>query len=195
MITVALTVCTMVIVGYDKTDAATRASRREKLKAAQPVINFTPEVQKCGVCHQAYVDSMGNDTFLGGKHHDATEDCFECHEKNGVVTAHAKVTGPPGKLFRQRKYPNESCLSCHDGYEDLVENTKHSKALITVDGKVINPHDTHVGKVECFNCHKMHKDKPPIEYCYGCHHTRQLNHCKDCHAPDREASTEKAATP
>jgi hypothetical protein len=32
----------------------------------------------------------------------------------------------------------------------------------------------------------MHQDKPPIEYCYGCHHTKQLNNCKDCHAPKKE---------
>jgi hypothetical protein len=187
MITVVLMVFIMVIAGYDKSDAETRASRKKR-DAAQPTINFTPEVQKCAVCHSAYVNSIENVGMLVGKHNDSTEDCFGCHEKTGVVTAHAKVTRPPGKLFRQRKYPNDLCLGCHDGYDDLVKKTKDNKSYTTVGGEVINPHDTHVGRVECFNCHKMHKDKPPIEYCYGCHHTRELRHCKECHAPKKEES-------
>lgn len=188
MITAFLVVFAMVIADYNRSDAETRASRRKKRIAAQPVIPFSPEVQKCGLCHQAYVDSMENHKMLGGRHNTVTENCFGCHEKTGLVSAHEKVNRPPGKLFRQRKYPNERCLVCHEGYEDLVEKTKDNKSFITVDGEVINPHDTHVGNVECFNCHKMHKDKPPIEYCYGCHHARQLNHCKDCHGSKKEQS-------
>ena len=152
-------------------------------EAAQKAIFSSSDSNSCGGCHQSYVESMKNAKTLVNKHSAIAKDCFTCHKKPSLETAHADTTKTPGKLIRERKYPNDLCLNCHHvSYDQLVEKTKESKAFKTVDGTVINPHDTHVGRVECYNCHKMHKEKQPIEYCYGCHHTRQLNNCKDCHA-------------
>lgn len=140
----------------------------------------------CASCHRTYADSMKNDKMLVNRHAVVTRECSSCHREADMLKAHEKVTQPPPKLFRQRKYPNDMCTACHGTYDKLIEKTKGSEAFKTTQGERINPHKTHVGAVECYNCHKMHKDRPPIEYCYGCHHPRQLNNCKDCHAPGKE---------
>ena len=53
----------------------------------------------------------------------------------------------------------EKCLSCHGGsYEKLAEQT---------DSLEINPHDSHLGKIECTKCHRGHK--PAVLECARCH--------------------------
>ncbi len=157
--------------------------------AAAPTIRFsTKDTGNCAGCHAAYVESANADNTLLFKHKGAVTDCFSCHEKTALEAKHAGVAKAPGKVFRQRKYPDALCLNCHDGMEKLAEKTKGSKAFTTTEGKTVNPHDSeslggsHAGKKECSNCHKMHKAKPPIEYCYGCHHPRELSNCRICHS-------------
>ena len=60
----------------------------------------------------------------------------------------------------------EKCLSCHGGsYEKLAEQT---------DSLEINPHDSHLGKIECTKCHRGHK--PAVLECARCHDfSRQLH--------------------
>lgn len=140
----------------------------------------------CASCHKAYAESMTDPKMLMSKHAAMTKDCSSCHKEADMAKAHEKVTGAPPKLFRQRKYANDACTGCHGSYDGLVEKTKNSTAFKTTQNVPVNPHRTHVGQVECYNCHKMHKDRPPIEYCYGCHHPRQLNNCKECHSPKKE---------
>jgi hypothetical protein len=179
-----------VTLSYKKSDAETRGERK-KHKEGQTPIQVSFEIKNCGICHRAYLKSMQDDKMLGSTHAEVTEDCFSCHEEPDIRKNHDKITHKPGKLFRQRKYSNDLCVRCHDGYDKLAETTKGSTAFTTAYGDAINPHNTHVGKVECFNCHKIHKDKPPIEYCYGCHHTRQLKNCNDCHGPhDKESGAD-----
>ena len=176
----------MLIVGVPDSGAESRAERAKRKKQNRPTILFSPEIEKCELCHREYVLSMTDGNILGGKHNDATDNCYGCHGLSEIKTAHENVDRPPGKLFRERNFSSELCLRCHDGYDLLVEETKDNKAYTALNGTTMNPHDTHVGKVECFNCHKMHKNKPPIEYCYGCHHTRELRHCKECHSSSAE---------
>jgi hypothetical protein len=177
-----------------KTEAAqkqvgkSRKPAAAKPGAAIPSSAFsTADTGNCAGCHAAYMDSMNADNTLLFKHKDAVTDCFTCHGKADLQAKHANVTKAPGKVFRQRKYPDGLCLNCHDGYEKLVEKTKNSRAFTTTDGRAINPHNveslggTHEGKKDCSGCHKMHKAKPPIEYCFGCHHPRELSNCKICH--------------
>ncbi len=157
------------------------------IPAAPAVVFSTADTGSCAGCHAAYVESASADNTLLFKHKGAVTDCFTCHEKAALQEKHAGVTKAPGKVFRQRKYPDALCLNCHDGFEKLAEKTKDSKAFMTTDKKAINPHNaeslggTHAEKKECWNCHKMHKAKPPIEYCFGCHHPRELSNCKNCH--------------
>ena len=169
------------MLNYDEISAQTRARRNKIPAGEEKSYAYTGLIDCCSHCHQSYVDSMTKETLLGGKHGNAVDDCFDCHDQPALDMAHAEANKPPRKLFRQRKYPNDYCFACHEGYDELVKMTAKSHLLETTDGKFINPHDTHVGQVECFNCHKIHKNKPSIEYCYGCHHTRELRNCKNCH--------------
>jgi len=161
-----------------------------KVKPAAAAPAFTGSFSKdadCALCHAPYAESMKNDRMLLGRHAAVTPKCSSCHKEADMATAHAKVTQAPGKFFKQRKYPNEMCQGCHGSYDRLAEKTKGSSAFKTTHNESINPHQPTHGQVECFNCHKMHKDKPPIEYCYGCHHPRQLSNCKYCHAPQKDS--------
>ena len=58
------------------------------------------------------------------------------------------------------KAPAQStCLACHGSYDKLAKATAKSKP---------NPHDSHMGRVDCSECHSMHKTSRFM--------------CRDCHA-------------
>lgn len=57
------------------------------------------------------------------------------------------------------KVKTEQCQTCHGSYEKLAE--------ITAD-KDINMHDTHLGEMDCHQCHKAHS-KPGALLCVECH--------------------------
>ena len=88
-----------------------------------------------------------------------------------------------------------TCLGCHGPYEKVV---KASENYALPDGTKINPHtamDPNATKphpyekrvFECTNCHQVHpfppKDvpKPNVEYCFSCHHERNVTNCSQCH--------------
>lgn len=50
------------------------------------------------------------------------------------------------------------CTGCHGDYSKLIELTEKSP---------INPHDSHLGELECDSCHHSHK--PFENYCARCH--------------------------
>lgn len=184
----ALLAFTLPLADYGISGAASKQPDKAKNGAAAPAVTgpFSKDAD-CAVCHAPYAESMKNDKMLMSKHAAVTPKCSSCHKEADMATAHAKVTKAPGKFFRQRKYPNEMCQGCHGSYDRLADKTKDRSAFKTTHNELINPHKPTHGQVECFNCHKMHKDKPPIEYCYGCHHPRQLSNCKDCHAPQKDS--------
>ena len=51
------------------------------------------------------------------------------------------------------------CLKCHVSYEDLAKKTANLEP---------NPHDNHMGKVNCEDCHKANQAKPEL-MCNSCH--------------------------
>lgn len=51
------------------------------------------------------------------------------------------------------------CLKCHISYEDLAKKTANLEP---------NPHDNHMGKVNCEDCHKANQAKPEL-MCNSCH--------------------------
>ncbi|MFU0842652.1 MAG: Cytochrom-c3-2 domain-containing protein [Burkholderia sp.] len=55
----------------------------------------------------------------------------------------------------------DQCLKCHGPYDKLAEKTKNV---------VPNPHYSHLGKVECVECHKPDApaNKPEL-MCNSCH--------------------------
>ena len=51
------------------------------------------------------------------------------------------------------------CMKCHGSYEDLGKKTENLKP---------NPHYTHLGEVNCEECHKANQSKPSL-MCDSCH--------------------------
>ena len=79
--------------------------------------------------------------FLAGKHKSMGIDCVGCHK--------ATPEKPPLMTI---------CLGCHGPYDKLAargEKLEH------------NPHASHLGELECDNCHHGHK--PSTDYCARCH--------------------------
>ena len=80
--------------------------------------------------------------FLADKHKVAGIGCDGCHKQN-----------PP-----KEQAPTLVCNKCHGDQTKLAERTQ----------KVIpNPHDSHLGNVECGLCHHGHKKSE--DYCSTCH--------------------------
>ena len=55
----------------------------------------------------------------------------------------------------------DSCLGCHDSYENLAKLTVNEECAEK------NPHKSHLGEVDCTVCHKGHA--PSQAYCLQCH--------------------------
>ncbi len=79
---------------------------------------------------------------LRGKHKENAIACVDCHQ--------TETPDSPADV--------ESCLNCHGGFEGMAEATKDL---------TINPHDSHLGEVDCTECHRIHE--PSVLYCNKCH--------------------------
>lgn len=92
------------------------------------------------VCLVPLISSAASkDALLAQKHLAQGVTCTDCHAI-GETKAPAKV---------------EACLGCHDGYEGMAKRTEKKG-----DGTYLsnmNPHKSHLGKVECTECHKGHE--------------------------------------
>ncbi|ADD68929.1 hypothetical protein Dacet_2167 [Denitrovibrio acetiphilus DSM 12809] len=127
-------------------------------------VSHHPEV--CGMCHvmDKYVETYNHEGELANTHKEADLVCKDCHKATvteAMREAFVFVTGDYEFPFKEReKFGSaKSCLGeCHD-LEDIVEQSAYLKAY--------NPHDSHLGEMECNMCHKMHK--PSVSFCADCH--------------------------
>lgn len=54
----------------------------------------------------------------------------------------------------QKAAPSQkTCLKCHGSYEALAKKTAKP-------GEKFNPHDSHMGRIECTQCHSMPRHEP-----------------------------------
>jgi hypothetical protein len=123
---------------------------------------------------------MANPDWLGYEHAALGLNCLICHPTTILQESHKNITTMPTPVIGVTKYSNSVCFTCHGSYAALIELTKDSKAFLAPDGTAINPHNTHEGELECYNCHQIHQKSPGVTYCYGCHHTGDLE-CGTCH--------------
>lgn len=73
---------------------------------------------------------------LAERHADRYTNCTACH-KDGNPSNHPT---------------SQDCFKCHGGYAQIIKKTA---SLDT------NPHDTHLGEIECTSCHSGHA-KPKL---------------------------------
>ena len=166
---------------------------------ATQVLEWWDPDMDCAYCHvmASYTESLQDATLLAYAHAQEGLICLDCHELAVLEQVHEVANAGTTEL-KQREFSNEFCFDCHvpnehTSYEEIIERTedytvddeKVNPHAITVDPANPNdPHDSGEGEIECFNCHKMHKESPGINYCYGCHHAGVLS-CGGCHPPDQ----------
>ena len=83
------------------------------------------------------------------------------HIAQGAKCESCHLGGKPGPVAK------EQCLACHGSYAKVAEQT---------DKLDINPHDSHLGQIECTKCHKGHK--APVVECNRCHDFSQDLHIR-----------------
>ncbi len=154
--------------------------------------------QFCGLCHMMdpYLESWESSDWLARTHAEEDIACLDCHEatiQQQVQELYLTVTNQYSVPLRERQFPMEMCVECHEdgSYE----------ASLTAAGQEVNPHNTidlansnaphesGQGRVECYNCHKMHRPSKELEYCYSvCHHERNWESCDSlgCHVEGSE---------
>ena len=118
----------------------------------------------CSPCHvmDPYVVGYESEELLSHVHQKAGVECIDCHE-NGIEDKIQETVwyvtddfdDPPYK----RDFGNEMCTKCHDDLDRIK--------IKTDEGDGINPHDSHLGDLNCADCHKMH--------------TKSKASCSECH--------------
>lgn len=118
----------------------------------------------CSPCHimNPYVDGYQHGELLARKHQEAGLACIDCHE-NGIEDKIQEtvwyVTDDFDDPPRKRDFGNDMCLKCHTDLDAIKEKTDY--------GNGINPHDSHLGDLNCADCHKMHNKSQAA--CMKCH--------------------------
>ena len=119
--------------------------------------------------------------------------CKDCHYSSPIRIMEeftAYVTGNYTIPLKERRLSTTGCLACHVDYAKLIERTEG----YVINAQEINPHafkvnlqapfephSTEKGELDCYQCHKMHKAEPALQYCYQCHHGGTFQDCGDCH--------------
>jgi cytochrome c nitrite reductase small subunit len=170
--------------------------------------NYHEQPQFCATCHimQPYLDSWEWPPLLAHAHAEENITCLECHEPTIQQQAQEGVkyvTKDYQNPLKEREFPKEWCFRCHEhgSYEQLIELTKdytvdgeqinpHAYRIdpqapdpeaYTVDSEAPDPHDSEQGELECYQCHKIHKESPGLTSCYECHHDAFFFNCSVCH--------------
>ena len=134
----------------------------------------------CSTCHVLETRSMTRTSLLAYQHAEAEENCLSCHDVSDLTITHKNVSKETAVRVPVKKYSQAFCFKCHGSYEDLIQSTKDSKVCTDSKGNVANPHDTHLGQSDCYNCHRMHRMSSGVKYCYTCHHAGVFE-CGTCH--------------
>ena len=116
--------------------------------------------------------------------------------KTGTVSQPARAVDKPasGPVAAQAQ---AKCLDCHGPFDKLIET---SAKYVAPSGEKTSPHRyvPHDSKQEkdipdCSHCHTQHPLSPlpdkasidlskvSVEWCFTCHHEKNLTSCKNCH--------------
>ncbi|MGV8082103.1 MAG: cytochrome c3 family protein [Coriobacteriia bacterium] len=124
------------------------------------------------ICHSP-MDKYVNDYYGGDSkllitaHADNEVICLDCHEptlSQQVSEGIHWITGNFTDPLTPRKFATrEFCLrdGCHTN-DDIVKATDNYG-----DEEGVNPHNSHQGQIDCYNCHSVHGTSEM--YCNSCH--------------------------
>jgi hypothetical protein len=131
---------------------------------------YTGTAEFCALCHTdaPYVESWKSSKYLDHKHYLVDVTCDDCHVPPGshrifqmpkyMLDGIDYVTGNYEYPFPEGNYSKDYCLKCHGTYDELAQKTSNVKP---------NPHQHHLGEIECGLCHKSHR--PFVNHCAECH--------------------------
>lgn len=153
---VALTACKKQQISEtttNKTDVSTVTTTpvaQEDVKAdvVTPIVNELITINVLDKQNDAQYTSGEKAKFLAGNHmHDKniSISCTDCHSESGLLDDAETQT-------------NTSCVSCHGDLTEMSKITNKTE---------INPHESHLGKINCTACHGGHE--PSAIYCNNCH--------------------------
>ncbi len=119
----------------------------------------------CATCHimEPYLESWEESEYGAHAHGVEGVACLDCHEPTIEQQVNELVVYMQGDYeipLEELEYSEEECFECHEleGYEELIE--------LTADLE-LNPHDSHLGELDCQLCHSMHEVS--VDYCARCH--------------------------
>ncbi|HUW95406.1 MAG TPA: ammonia-forming cytochrome c nitrite reductase subunit c552 [Anaerolineae bacterium] len=129
---------------------------------------YHEQPQFCATCHimDSYLESWQGSEYGAAAH--AAEDvaCLDCHEptiEQQMDELVVYVQGDFAAPLEERDFGNEFCFDCHE----TTEHTTYEEVIQLTADLELNPHDSHLGEMECATCHKMHG--PSEDYCAQCH--------------------------
>ena len=103
------------------------------------------------VCLFLAATALAATTTIGGAHREMDFTCVDCH----------------GTDHPQAAPRIAQCLTCHGSYEELAELTAPATEATGDPEEAANPHDSHMGPIECADCHKTHSKS--VLVCEECH--------------------------
>jgi hypothetical protein len=103
---------------------------------------------QCKDCHRAEADKNKKPAILWG-----TLPLGHVHLLSGITCTDCHGTARPAQPPESQK-----CLSCHPDYKNTV---------LQVNKTLSNPHDSHMGDLDCGLCHHQHSKSE--NFCSQCH--------------------------
>jgi cytochrome c nitrite reductase small subunit len=129
---------------------------------------YHEQPQFCATCHimEPYLASWQASDL--GAHAHAVEDvtCLDCHEPTTQQQVDELVVYVQGDFevpLEERQFGTQFCFDCHLPNE----HTSYEEVIQLTAGLELNPHDSHLGQMDCEICHKMHRVSE--DYCADCH--------------------------
>lgn len=118
----------------------------------------------CSTCHimKPYYQSYSEGDLLAYKHAaGGVDNCHDCHEEDLATKVNEGikyVTGDYKTPLDKRNFATKQfCLECHD-FNKIKAATAFEES---------NPHDSHNGEQQCYECHSMHGQSKVM--CSQCH--------------------------
>lgn len=118
----------------------------------------------CASCHiiKPHYQSWESGPLLAAKHGNKDVKCLDCHSRTlpeKMEEGFKYVTGQYQDPLKEGEFSKQECLKCHQkDQQKMIEATNFDHG---------NPHDSHLGDVDCNLCHKMHRQSEV--YCVQCH--------------------------
>lgn len=122
----------------------------------------------CATCHimEPYLESWQASDYGAYAHAQQDVTCLECHVPTTQQQVDELVVYVQGDFtvpLEELEVSDQFCYDCH-----LPNEHTSSEEVVQLTADLeLNPHDSHLGELDCDICHKMHALSE--DYCADCH--------------------------